>query len=102
MQYHIFDAFDLLSVISFLSALNSPCNTNGSHEGAKMWLFHFFMKSSSAFALNARVCLKTVSSSYPSSATGELLETCLDTVKYPFQTYATDDVIAETITALTH
>lgn len=46
-----FDGFDPIS-ISFLPAFQIACDTNGIHEGAAMWLFHFFVRNMASAALS--------------------------------------------------
>lgn len=62
MSLDIFDAFDPIYVIRFLSAFTFTCNTDEGHEGAALCLFHVFTKRSCAAALNARLCLKPAAS----------------------------------------
>lgn len=93
MKTNIFDSFDPISIISFLSAFKLACDTNGVHEGAAMWLLHFFMKKPAAAALNSRISLP--SKSHRRHKEGTLTTYC-EVVNYLLETYATDDVIAET------
>lgn len=59
----MFDAFNPISLISYISAFMQVCDTKEIHEVAAMWLFHFHMRGSCADALNSRLCLKPTSSS---------------------------------------
>lgn len=56
MRSHVLDAFDGISVIRFLYAIELVCIKNGINEEAAMSLFHIFVKGKSAAALNARLC----------------------------------------------
>lgn len=40
-----FDEFDLMTILSFISAFQMACDTNFIHEGADRWLFHFLIKN---------------------------------------------------------
>lgn len=44
LKSQIFDGHDPLSILGFLLAVHMALDTNGIHEDAAMWLFHFFTK----------------------------------------------------------
>lgn len=56
-----FDAIEPISVVNFLCAFYLGSHTNRIHEGAHIWLFHFFMEGSCGTTLNARLFLKPAS-----------------------------------------
>lgn len=58
LKSQIFDSFNAISILGFLQS-KWACDTNGIHEGTKMWLFHFFMKAPQGH--NARACLSSES-----------------------------------------
>lgn len=41
MKMQIFDSFDPVSILSFLSAFKLACDTSGVNEGAALWLIGF-------------------------------------------------------------
>lgn len=84
MRSDIF-AFDLVSVISFLSAFGVASDTNGIPEGAVMWLFHLFMKDSSATAFGAGLCSKPTFSLNMAKANEAMSGTYLEVVSYLLQ-----------------
>lgn len=97
----MFGAREPISVIGFLYAFKLARATNKIHESAVMWLFHFFTKGSSATALNARLVLKPTLSLNTPWAKERMLRTYLEVVNVLLQNYVTDDVIAESDSALT-
>lgn len=50
---HKFNHFDSISIIGFLKNFKLACHTNGMHEGAAMWLFHFFINKTVSTVQNA-------------------------------------------------
>lgn len=101
VQYRMSDAFDPVPVIIFPFAFKLACDTHGSLEGAAQWLFYYFIKSSSAAALNTRLCLKQTSLSNTHKAIEVILTTYPEMVSYLLQSYVTDDVISESDAAIT-
>lgn len=91
----MFDTFKPLSVISFLFAFKLASDTTSIHEGAFMWLFHLYLKGSSAAGLDLRLRLKSISLSSMHRAVEQMLGTNPKVVFYLLQSYAIDDVIAE-------
>lgn len=55
----IFDSFDPILILSFQSVFTLDFDTNGIHEGAALWLFHFFVIRPAADAFIVRVTLKS-------------------------------------------
>lgn len=70
------------------------------HEGASMWLFHFFQKISFGFALNASLWMNPTSWSTTPRVKEDMLRTSRKVLKHFFQTCASDHVIPETDAAL--
>lgn len=62
LKTSIFDSFDPISILFFISLFQLVCDTYIIHEGAAMWLLHFFMKKRAAAALNPRTALRSKSS----------------------------------------
>lgn len=92
MRSEIFDSFDRISVLSFLSVLKLAFDTNGVHERAAVWLILLFMKLPTAVALNTGIVLK--SKSHDRHQEGALTSYG-EAVNQLLETYATEDVIAE-------
>lgn len=44
MKTHTFDPFNLISSMRFFCSFKIACDTNEIHDGAAMWIFHFYMK----------------------------------------------------------
>lgn len=101
MKSHTFDAFDHISVISFLSALRLAFITIESFEDASIWVFHFFMENAFAAALNARLSIAPTSSSNTRGAKEYMLRPYAEEFNYFPLPYATDAAITETDAALT-
>lgn len=51
------DGSDSMSIVNFLPSFQKFCDRNRIHEGAAMWLFHFFMQSTAQEAFNTCTCL---------------------------------------------
>lgn len=101
MRSLMFDALHTISFISFLSAFKLASYINGVHDGTVICFFDFLMKGFCADVPSARFCLKPTSSSNTSMAKKGMLHTYLDVVSSLLWTYTTNDVIAETDSALT-
>ena len=97
MKTNTFDSRDPVSVLSFLSVFRSACDSNGISEGAAMWLFHYFMKKTPAAALSSRLALEPARFARSPDDAHERLGSYVEVVNYLLATYATDDVIAETV-----
>lgn len=97
----MFDAFNVKSVIGFLSGLKFPCDISGIHEGVAVSLFHFFKNGLSAAELNERLYLKPASPSNTLRSKKGMMRTYQKMASYLLHTYATDDVIADTDDTLT-
>lgn len=52
---HTLKSFGPISNICSHKNIKLACDTNGVHEGATMWLFHFFMNKNASAALYARL-----------------------------------------------
>lgn len=101
MRSFLFNAFDPITIISFLSPFKLACDTNGIDEEFAISLFPFFMKGLSAAVLNSPLCLSPTSSSATPTAKEWMLKTYAEVVIYLLQIYSTDDLIANTYAALT-
>lgn len=101
IRSHMFGAFDVISVTSFLPAFKLARDTSEIHDGAAIWFLHFFTKRSPAAASNARSSLKQTSSSNTHRAKERMLRKYRDVVHSLLQTYDTNDVIADADVALT-
>lgn len=76
------------------------CDTDRIHEGAASWPFYVFMEGSSTATLNARVFVKSTSSSNTPGARERILRTYHEAVNHLVQSYAADVVITEANAAL--
>jgi len=92
LKSQIFDPMDPITILSFLPAFKTACDSNGIHEGAAMWLFQFFVKKTAKAALSARTT--TVSASGGKTKASQLTSYPA-VVQFLLRTYATDEVIAE-------
>lgn len=45
MRHQLFDAFDFITILSFLKSFKTSCDIDGISEGAAMWLINYFMKN---------------------------------------------------------
>lgn len=94
LKYHLFDAFYLIYIISFLRAFSLASNRNGFLEVADISSFLFFIKISLSAALRERLCLKPTSSSNMERLKEETLRTYPKVVDFLLQTHGTNDVVA--------
>lgn len=58
MKSQIFGSLELISSISFISALKLTSDKNGVHEVPALWFLHFLMKCSTGAAVNAYMALR--------------------------------------------
>lgn len=61
LELKMLDCSDPIRIFHFLPTSQLACNTNCTHTGVSMSLFHFFMNNIAKTALNPRTCL-TISS----------------------------------------
>lgn len=92
----MFDAFDNRFFIRARPAFTLACKINEIHEGTAMWLFHFVMKSSSAAALNARLCWKLKLLSATSRGKERMLRMYPEVMSFVCENHATDIFLSET------
>jgi len=92
MKSQIFDPVDPITILSFLPAFKTACDSNGIHEGAAMWLFQYFVKKTTKAAIVART---TAGSTGDGKTPGSHLTNYPAVVQFLLKTYATDEVIAE-------
>lgn len=91
----IFNATDPIAILNFLPAFKTACDTNGIHEGAAIWIFHFSLRDPARVAPTARTVNKSSWTSNKSSRDTSKLTTYCEVVQYLLRTYSTDDIIAE-------
>lgn len=53
MKRHTLSSFEPVSAIGLLKSLKLVCGSNGVHEGAAMWIIHFFTNKNSFAVLDA-------------------------------------------------
>lgn len=87
----IFNHFDPVYIISFLSAFKAPLDTNRINEGAAMWLLQLFMKKQAEATLSSRIALRSKSSR--KCQIEGTLKTYYEVVYYLLETRDTDNVI---------
>lgn len=73
LKSQMFDGSDPITILSFLPAFQMTSDKNRVHEGADMWLFHFFRKKPAGAEFNAKKCL---TSSRRSCQKGNLTSYC--------------------------
>jgi len=109
LQSQKFDGTDPVTVINFLDAFQTACDTNGIHEGAAMWLFQFFLKNPAQATVKARLAADSprkkkhrIGSSSRRHLSNETEKLCsyVEVVQFLLLTYATDEVIAEAMNDL--
>lgn len=93
MNTIILHPFDPIVTIFFLSLSHLACEANGIHEGATMWLSHFFINKQATAWLNPSIFLKSKSS--PKRQKGVTLTTYCKVVSYSLKAYTTDDLVAK-------
>lgn len=91
----IFDIFDPVFILSYLSAFKLAHDTHGVGEGAAPCLLHFFVTRLAAAALDARIIFKSKSDKREEEGT---VTSFSDFVTYLLETYRNDDIIPETDT----
>lgn len=99
MKHQVFDSFDPIFIISFLSAFKLAHDTNGVHKGTALWPCHFFIRRSAADALKIGVALR--SKSHKHQKEGTVTSYC-KAVNCLLETYGTKRVIAETDADMGH
>lgn len=87
----MFDGSDPIPIFSSLHGFQTARDINGANEGATIWILHCCMKNRAVAALSARTGL---TSSLRSRQERELIS-YFQTVKYLFNTNATEEIIAE-------
>lgn len=97
MRSQMFNSFDQISILRFLSAFMLPCYSNGVYEVGGLCLLHCFVKHHDAAALNEWIALK--SKSHKRQKQGTVTSYC-ELVDYFLGTHATDRVIAKTDTGI--
>lgn len=100
MQSHVFDAYDPMLVKNVLSAFKLAGNTDVIHEIALMWYFHFFHKSIVCRRTHCAFMTETDPIFEYALGEGRIVKDLHGSGRVLFQTYATDDIIAETDTTL--
>lgn len=75
------------------------CDTNGLHERGVLWPLHFFMKRPAIATLSARIALRSKSLGRQKNSK---VTTYCGAGNYILKTYATGDVVAETVADLMH
>lgn len=93
IQTNSLDRYNPLSTIFSISSFMTICNTNQIHEGADLWLLHFFMRKQAVAALSERLQHRAKSSGRRQNY-GSLTVSC-EVVNYLLETYSTDDLIAQ-------
>lgn len=102
LKLQIFDSFNHIYIIWFLCNFKLACDTIGIHEGPAIWFFNFFVKKSASIALKTRLASKHKSQTWmPSVVKTTKLSLYPQVVNYLFQTYGTDENIADTEDAIT-
>lgn len=98
MKPHTLNPFDPISINGFLKNDMLACDTNGVHEGATMWLFHFCMNKTALTVRNPRLRDDNKNTKYCQSANCKrrYLTTSPRVFNFLLKKYATDEVVAET------
>lgn len=92
MRWTISNSFDQMSVFGFLFAFQLAYDTNGVHEGASLWLLHFFLRCPITAALKAPFALRSKPRKWQKEYTVTL--NC-ERVNHLFEKDETDVLIAE-------
>lgn len=90
MKTPMVDSSDPIRILSFLSAFQMACDTNGVHKHASIWFLHFFTIKSAWDAIKAGTCLP---SSIWLRQQGKWTSYC-QVVNYLLAAYAPEDIIA--------
>lgn len=92
MKVLMFKPSNPFSILLFLHNWKTACNSNGSSEGAAKWFFSHLVNEPVKTALSY---LKSATEEYKTHKEGTLKTAC-QAVNYLLESYATDNVIAET------
>lgn len=90
----ILNPFEPIHILLFLFLFKLVRDTHDAQEGESMWLLPFFMKKQGAATLDSRFSLRFRSSRKRQKE--GTLTTYWEEVIYMLETYATDNIIAET------
>lgn len=98
-----FDPLNPISILGFLNSFKLACDANGNHEGTAMWLFHFSINKSASKVLNARLSADHTNEKVSRKTTvkSKYLATYPQVVYFLLAKYATNEIIAETESAIT-
>ena len=94
MKDHAFSGDDPITVLGFLARYKDACDKNEISEGAALWAVQFFLKGQAGALVKSRLAGQTMAMD---SERGELLTCYKELVNFLLHTYATDDVMAETV-----
>lgn len=94
MKTSIFYPFDPIYILASLPSFKLAWKTNGIYRSAALRLFHFFVKNQPPAASSSRIALRPKSSHRPQNES--TIPAYCEVVNYLMETYATDDVKAET------
>lgn len=93
MKSFHFDPADPITILTFLPKFIWPCDSNGIHEVATVWMLLYFMRKTAGAALTAKPKSKN-----DKHATKDTLITFYPVaVNYLLRTHATDEIIAQAL-----